>query len=63
MVALKVLIIAPIVITIGKVYRNYLGINEYPNSNTLGIDFIKIYQINNILIPFRIKLGYSINPR
>ena len=55
MVALKVLIIVPIETTIGTVYRNYLGINEYPNSNILGIDFIKIYQINNILIPFIIK--------
>ena len=63
MVALKVLIIVPIETTIGTVYRNYLGINEYPNPNILGIDFIKIYQINNILIPFIIKLGYWLIPR
>ena len=35
MVALKVIIIVPIVTTIGVVYRNYLGIHEYPNSNIL----------------------------
>ena len=58
MVGLKLLIMVPIVTTIGTVYRNYLGIKKYPNSNILGIDFIKIYQINNILIPFIIKLGY-----
>ncbi len=63
MVALKVLIIVPIETTIGTVYRNYLGINEYPNSNILGIDFIKINQINNILISFLIKLDYSLIPR
>ena len=63
MVELEVLIIVPIVTTIGTVYRNYLGINEYPNSNILGIDFIKIYQINNILIPFIMELGYSLIPR
>ena len=63
MVSLKVLIIVPIETTIGTVYRNYLGINEYPNSNTLGIDFIKINQINNILIPLLIKLDYFLIPR
>ena len=51
MVALKVLIIVPIETTIGTVYRNYLGINKWSNLNILGIDFIKINQINNILIP------------
>ena len=63
MVAHKLLIIVPIVTTIGTVYRNYLGIKKYPNSNILGIDFIKINQINNILIPFLIKLDYFLIPR
>ena len=35
MVGPRVLIIVPIVTTIGKVYRNYLGINEYHNLNIL----------------------------
>ena len=63
MVELKVLIIVPIETTIGTVYRNYLGIKKYPNSNILVIDFIKINQINNILISFLIKLDYSLIPR
>ena len=42
MVALKVLIIAPIVTTIGIVYRNYLGINEYPNFIMKGIKILFI---------------------
>ena len=63
MVALKLLIMVPLVTTIGTLYRNYLEINEYPNSNILGIDFIKIYQINKILIHFIINIGYSLIPR
>ena len=35
MVGPRVLIIVPIVTTIGTIYRNYLGINEYPNLNIL----------------------------
>ena len=58
MVELEVLVIVPVETTIGAVYGNFQGINEYPNSNILGIDFIKIYQINNILIHSIIKLGY-----
>ena len=50
MVALKVLIIVPIETTIGTVYRNYLGINEYPNPNILLLDFISIYHIDDTLI-------------
>ena len=42
MVALKVLIIVPIVTTIGSVYRNYLGINQYPNFILKGIKILFI---------------------
>ena len=42
MVGLKVLMIVPIVTTIGAVYRNYLKINEYPNCIKKGIKILLI---------------------
>ena len=42
MVAHKLLIIVPIVTTIGTVYRNYLGINQYHNFIKKGIKLLFI---------------------
>ena len=42
MVAFKVLIIVPIETTNSTVYRNYLGINQYPNFIMEGIKILFI---------------------
>ena len=43
MVELEVLIIVPIETTIGTVYRNYLGINEYLNFIKKGIKLYNLF--------------------